>query len=128
MHSLEEMTAWTAEDAQAAILASLPEGWSFIPKTVSGWAVAQFTDENGKVVWEDHSADVRLLFFNAYGWLHLREHKPRSPAWKLRTKEVDLYRPTQPGQVYPHVPVPDPEDLDPEEVKAVYADPHFRRK
>lgn len=127
MLSLEEMASWDVQDVRAAIASDLPEGWKFIPEVVNGWYFAKYFDDVGRVVWEDQSADQRLLFFNAYGWLHLRNHKPRIPAWKLRTSEVSPA--TVAGRAsHPQIVVPDPEDLDPDEVRSVYADPHSRRR
>jgi hypothetical protein len=127
MIALAEMTTWSAQDVQGAILSDLPSGWQFSAKIVNGWHVAKFVDDADLVVWEEQSADQRLLFFTAYGWLHLRGHKPKIPAWKLRTGEVNPSQ-TIVGRASSHVEVPDPEDLDPAEVAAVYADPHSRRR
>ena len=127
MFSLEEMSSWDVQDVRAAIISDLPGGWKFIAEVVNGWYFAKFLDDVERVVWEDQSADQRLLFFSAYGWMHLRNHKPRIPAWKLRTSEVNPTE-TIAGRAAPHIEVPDPEDLDPEEVRSVYADPHSRRR
>lgn len=125
MLPLAEITAWSIDDIRAAIITSVPAGWRFLPEFVNGWFYAKFTDASGNILWQDDEADERLLFLNAYGWLHLRHHKPKHPVWKPRTGEVnlrgDLSRRGHVGS--PAIQVPDPEDLDPEEVRAVYSGP-----
>jgi len=141
MLSLEEMTSWSPEDIRAAIAAELPLGWSFVPDVVNSWVHAKIVDAEGTVLWEDSSADQRLLYFNAYGWLNLRSSQARHPAWRPRTKEVDPSERRSPRE-WPseaefkprahqggaEASIPDPEDLDPAEVYSVYQDPHSKRK
>lgn len=125
MFSLEEMTTWSPEDIEVEIRKLLPPEWTFSTKLKDGWFGATILS-GLETLWTDWHADRRTLFLNAFGWLWVREQKPRHPAWKRRTGEV---RPvimeglvTLPGAE----DVPDPEDLDPEVLASVYGVPRGR--
>lgn len=125
MPSVEEMTAWTTEDIEAEIRVSLPKNWQFEHgcSETGGWAIIR--DEEGETKWETAMVpDERLLLFNAYGWLITRSAVPRLPAWARRKGEIP--KPLVGHFSLPGVSVPDPEDLDPAEVAAVYDKLHRR--
>jgi len=125
MPSVEEMTAWTPEDIEAEIRVALPKDWQFEYgcSETGGWAVIR--DAEGEPKWETAMVpDERLLLFDAYGWLITRNAVPRLPAWRRRRGEIPT--PRVGHYSLPGVSVPDPEDLDPAEVAAVYDKLHRR--
>ena len=136
MATLEEMTAWSLDEIEAEIVAALPPGLHFELKpdesgfwSVSFWRVSDTTKDK-QVVWDDVGPDQRIMLFNAYGWLWLRqqpkppEHSPWQPDRLEITSRVaksmsrriliegGVGRGPSRGS--------DPEDLDPLEVLAVY--------
>jgi hypothetical protein len=117
--SIEEMTAWTTEELLEEVLRVTPEGLTFKYDRKDGWFIAQVTNSDAEVLWSDSHADPRILFFNAFGWLKLRHHKPQNPAWTPRTREVNPAA-YVPRASTPSANVPDPPDLDPTEVSSVY--------
>jgi len=126
--SLDELVNLSTEDIRAAVAAELPAGWKFHAEPVNGWAYARLEDAEGTLLWEDCLADPRLVFLNAYGWLVSRSTEPKHPVWRRRTHEVNPQQYTPRPAETRWEPVPDPEDLDPAEVQAVYQDPHSKRK
>lgn len=137
MPTLEEMTAWTAEDIRAEILVALPKGLHFGKKAdqESGFWVVEFwrvDPETGTkaVLWTETGADERIMLFNAYGWLWMQK-RPKVPdhsPWKARQQELTpgaLRERARQQAVRGEVAsenrkVRDPEDLDPKEVQTVY--------
>ena len=126
--SLEEMALWDAEAVHGAILADIPADWQFATNQTNGWHDAKILDGDGNVCWQETMADQLLLLLSAYSWLHLRNHKTQHPAWKPRTREVRPLETLAGRASHPNIVVPDPEDLDPDEVRTVYANPHNHRK
>lgn len=114
-----EMTAWSLEELSSEIIRRTPKGLAFVRDRSDGWFTASFIDADANVVWQGYHADLRFLLFDVLGWLILRGTKPRNPVWTPRTHEVDisqrLHRAASPTPV-----VPDPLDLDPEELISVY--------
>jgi hypothetical protein len=111
--SVEEMTTWTADEAEAQLRKLLPEGWSLVLRQEEGWFSAYVLDGLGELQWSDWNADRRLLCLNGVGVMWLRGQKPHHPAWRPRR---DNARPPTP----PKADVADPPDLDPKEVQSVY--------
>jgi len=118
MFTLEETTTWTADDVFARIRLSLPLEWEWelTRDFQSGWLSAAIKDTEGKTQWLGEHTDAKILFLDALGWLRLRDHKIKHPVWKPRDQEVPLYRPPVPVTTN----IPDPPDLGPDEVDAVY--------
>ncbi len=118
MLSIEEVTTWTTEEAYAEVLTHLPKGCTFNieREQEAGYWMANILDETGAWLWSsDPASDPRIAILNAYGWLHARSDPGRHPAW-VRRGEIDSKVVT--GRYgLPGVHVPDPEDLDPEEVE-----------
>jgi len=114
MFSIEEATAWTADEAVARLRQVIPTAWAFDwTTTEDGWHVMSLKDGEDEL-WSGEHADPKILALDALGWLRLRNHKLDHPVWKPREREVPLYRPPVAETI------PDPPDLDPKEVDAVY--------
>jgi len=123
MPTIEEMTAWSSDDIVAAISVSLPPGVQFdygYDRDAGTWFIRfwQVKDSKKEVLYEDWGWEQRITYLNGYGWVWARQRPPPpsiSP-WKPRQREVT----PQAVQRRAHARVPDPEDLDPNEIKAVY--------
>ena len=114
------MTTWTSDDIRAQIRASLPDGWTLSESRQEGWFHAAINDLENTPQWEDAQADVRILLFNGYGWLTMRQQKTKHPAWRPHPKQLRLPGNVQGSFGRPTI-IPDPEDLDPKEIEAVYS-------
>lgn len=124
MPTLTEMTAWSDEETLAEIQAALPPGWAFKCPNDDGYWVPAITDEQGVQVWGEPFADLRTALLSAFMWLWTRG-QPENPRW---TRRRELHPHAVAGAFgLPHVAVPDPPDLDPAEVQAVYDDFAKRR-
>lgn len=125
MLTIEEMSAWTADDVQDQIRGMTPVGLVFSTGLENGVWFARFSDSaTNDTLWEDFGIDRRILLFNAYGWVWMRQvwTRHKSPStndtpW-VRRREITAAVATRQGN---HIP--DPEDLDPDEVAAVYNRP-----
>jgi len=107
----------TLEEIEAYINRIKPTNWvftySFEYGFEKGWWSASLIDSENQVQWSDFHLDPKLLFLNALGWLQVRDHRTTLPAWEPRDREVSLYRPPVRDVV------PDPPDLDPDEVASL---------
>ena len=106
------LETWDTEEVHALILEMLPEGWRFICRGPSGEVA--FETATGERVWETCGPDPHLDLLNAYGWLVRRSQQVADPRWATKAH-------TKLTPVKPLGHVPDPEDLDPAEIEAVYA-------
>ena len=113
-YSLEEMSAWTPDEALTKIKGHLPAGWDFKYWSDGNWLHASLTDDEGVSKWRDQHGDPKLLFLNLLGWLLLRGQHAEHPAWQRRAGEVNPNERAAP-QPTTHSE-PEPEDLDPSEV------------
>lgn len=123
MPTFEEMTLWGPDEIHAQILLLLPKDWRFelLEERLELQLRALFLDAEGVEVWCNTGPDDRLLLFDAYGWLLTRDRKTVNQNWPVREprKHVPV------GRVNPHgEPIPDPEDLNPVEIIAVYSGQH----
>lgn len=114
MFSLGETTTWTAQDAYERLKGSLPREWVLKHETQDGWHRALIFDGEGNQKWAGEQADPKILFLDALGWWRLQTHQVQNPVWRPRTQEVTLQRPPLKEEI------PDPLDLDPNEVESVY--------
>lgn len=121
MPTLEEMTVWTPDDIEAEIRQILPKGLSFecgFDKEAGTWFTHFWHMQNGQKVtdYQDWGWEQRITYFNAYGWVWVRMTPPPSAGspWVRRREAV----PVPPSKV---PQTPDPADLDPNEIRAVYA-------
>lgn len=119
MLDLEQMVSWTPTQIQAAIQAMVPDGWAFQFGVQGDRFQATFQNPMGEDVWTDTHWDTQNLLLSAYGWLWMRLNGPvRRSTWQRRAKHGLRH---VPGLVtLPGITVPDPEDLDPGEINAVY--------
>lgn len=131
MLSVEEMTAWTNDDILVQIETLKPKGTFFrcvFNEEERFWHARfeRFDEAQRKrvVLWEEFGPDERLTLFNAFGWIWARQQPlpPKDSPWSPHRRDLRQQavrgRATTPGHS-----VPDPEDLDPEEVQAVYEGP-----
>jgi hypothetical protein len=115
LFSLEETTTWTSDDALARLKQTLPASWELKHSVEQGWYRATIQNEEGEQQWAGEHPDPKILFLDALGWLRLRNHQTKNPAWRRRRERgVVLVRPGTQDVV------PDPPDLDPDEVGVVY--------
>jgi hypothetical protein len=114
MLTVEEITSWTVDQLLTELLGLLSPQEVFDERIVEGgWTTASVTRVEGPtrtVLWSGTEPDRRLLLLNAFGWVWLRGQKTKHPVWKPRGPEGARPAPR------PHPAVPDPPDLDPEEV------------
>jgi len=112
--TVNEVTSWTVDQILDELLKILPPNHFFTERIVEGgWTAAAVTLVEGvtrSVQWEDAAPDRRLLLLNAFGWAWLRGQKTQHPVWKPRGPEGARTAPR------PHPAIPDPPDVDPEEV------------
>jgi hypothetical protein len=122
--TLEEVTAWSLEDIRAGIAARLPKGWTLEEKVHPGGTIrariCRLSPEGTSVAeWQDMHVDPKILLLGAFGFLWLRECRPdptspwarhSNPTREAMNRRVNAIRCT----------VPDPPDVDPREVQAVY--------
>lgn len=118
MFSLEEMASWTLEEVRHQIKELLPKGHKFGVRQLEGdegWE-AHYEDAEGNVLWRRSGLDERVLLLDAFGWLFVQQRSRPAPGspWNKRPPVAQ-----QPIEHRP-VEIPDPEDLDPAEVLAVY--------
>jgi len=114
--SLEETRTWTADDVCDRIRSVLPPGWQLERALKDGWHSLLVRDAEGVQQWFGEHPDPKLVGLDALGWLKLRGYRVKNPAWKPREQEVPHYQPQ--GVVLSSQP--DPADLDPDEINAVY--------
>lgn len=110
--------SWSEPRVQSEIESLLPEGWKFhFEVHPSGYWVARFLDETGSLVWSDTFPASNVLLLNAYGWIALRKTPRVTGTWGKRR---DLTVSEVNADALRRARVPDPEDLNPSEVSAVY--------
>jgi hypothetical protein len=123
MPKLEEVASWTLDQIRAHIHGLLPEGWKFdLQPHTDHWLASYKTPANVEV-WSGKHVDQRIILLTAYGWLwQKREPRKTHPAWIPQPTRLLI------PVLHPAATVPDPEDLDPQAIQSVYADPHRRKR
>lgn len=114
MFTAAEIALWGPEEALHELRESLPLGWKLFLRMEDQYAVAELHDESDSLVWIGSNSDPKILCLDGLGWLMTRNHRPQHPAWKPRDREIALRVPNQSSRD------PDPADLDPVEIAAVY--------
>jgi hypothetical protein len=113
--ALGEVAALSDEEIEAEIRGLLrpDERFDFFQKHY--WYAEVWRDPC-ESLWRNTGFDKRLLLLDAYGWLWARLNPSTSHLWTSRRQEL----PRPPTAWKETSSVPDPEDLDPSEVDAVY--------
>jgi hypothetical protein len=114
MFTLSEVAMWSVEETLQQLKSALPLGWKLTVRVESRYTVAELHDDKGDRCWLSSNPDPKLLYLDGFGWLMVRNHKTTHPIWRPREREVVLRVPN------PASNDPDPPDLDPSEVDAVY--------
>lgn len=114
MPTLEELTAWSLEEIEAEIRGRLPEGWRLNPVWIETgyweYSLVRPEGQDWKTEWNDQGVDRRILAYNAFAWLWLKD-TPTTGRWSRRQELTTAV-------VSQHVAdrIPDPEDLNPVEI------------
>lgn len=132
MPTLEEMTTWSPDEVLQEIQRVLPKGWTLKSGTTkTGFHVSVLLPavegEERVLAWEDYHVDQRILLFNAYDWIVTRGGSSvpvKSPI--SRRQRLAQQAGTRWAEALRKEAVSDPEDVDPDEVNAVYET--FRKK
>lgn len=114
MFSPERLASLTTIELREELAVVLPKDWSFRCELVSAarsWDLE--ISEGPEIRWQVSSPDERLALLHAYGWLVMRGQPKPEPVWD-RTREL-VREP-----VKTRSELADPEDLDPQEIQAVY--------
>lgn len=120
MPSIEEMSTWSSQEILDQTESLLPEGWdlSMEPHADGYWDVQvrrQDDTPEGAVEFFDSHVDLKIALLNVYGALLARNRRPGATStWE--TKQELTKRPVG----IKSSGIPDPEDLDPNEVESVY--------
>jgi len=130
----EELLLWSNADVCREIQQLLEPNWVFdygFDNSEGVWVARVVQEESAeddtpeKILWDAVEPDERLVLFDAYGWLWLKtQKKPVEDSPWRRTRELTRESVSK----YIHSKVPDPEDVQPEEVKAVYEQHQHRHR
>jgi len=122
VEALSEVASWAEADVEVELRGSLPQGWVFQFEFLEGmWKVA--FEEGGRPIWEDVSTARNVALLSAYGWLWVHLHpKTKAGIWAPRPVGEPNRVPPFPSKAVS----PDPADLDPDEIDAVYCGHHPR--
>jgi hypothetical protein len=118
MLNYAEVTAWSLEEVRQSLQQSLPDGWKLEQGSTEGYLWVRLLQSDGSEAWNTIHLDERNLLLAAYCWLLLRGQPVPTPdvsAWGSRRGEL-----TMRGVTRRALNLPDPEDLDPDEIRAVY--------
>ncbi len=119
MIAIEEVALLSTEEAVAEVFVRLPAGWRFEREHYEGFYVGTLQNSDREVQWtSDPSPDLKIVALDACGWLHARDHKPQNPNWVRRRDTVGTL-PVQGRMSLPGLNLPDPGDLDPEEISVI---------
>lgn len=121
MPSYAEMTAWSLDEVRGQLREALPEGWKVERGDDAGHLWLRLLRPEGEgwaVEWDNYHFDERTLLLDAYCWLWLQtQPQPtRLSNWGRRQGELTSRGVTR--RVLSSLP--DPEDLDPDEILSVY--------
>lgn len=120
MVPIQEMMAWTADDAHEEIVSALPPGVSFDVQRDHGLWTSSLRNAEDIDIWASTpSADLRIALIEAYVWLHIGNKEPTGPHWGRRTQDPIQVT----AKVGSSADIPDPDDLNPSEIEALYSKP-----
>jgi len=123
MVSPEEVAAWSIDELRAEILHLLPTNWQLgTDENRSGyWTLKIYSfddDQNPVIELEKENADLRLALLDVFGWLWFKKMpQPSQDSPWVRKNDPTVASVTRRAQ---RINVPDPEDLDPEEIARVH--------
>jgi hypothetical protein len=126
MPTLEEMAAWSADEIEGAVRSELPDNLRLecgYDAGAGAWYI-QFWQQGANppnLLYQDWGFDQRLTYFNGYGWLWAQK-RPKPPAHSPWVRRREITLPIVQHTAGVRVVPPDPEDLEPSAVEAVYAD------
>lgn len=117
----DETLSWTDAQLEFAIARNMPNGTEFVCEGVpGGWSarIERLEPDGLRIVHAVESIDRRMVLYDVYGYLWLRGRPaPRKGSiWDPTTPRPTRAAVTQ----LVHERLEDPEDLNPEEVAAVY--------
>lgn len=117
---IEEIIQLPLDEAELAVQAQLPPGFSLIFDLTPVEWLARLSGPDQRIVWQASHPDKRILLFDFYGWfLSHTGVRPKHPAWN-RSGEVQIAPRHGVKAHQAHTQIPDPEDLDPSEILSVY--------
>lgn len=134
MPTPEELLLWSNADICKQIQVLLEPNWAFdyafdnsggvwVARVVVKASADDDTEE--KTLWEGNEPDERLVLFDAYGWLWLKtQTRPAKDSPWHRTRELTRESVSK----YINSKIPDPEDVQPDEVQAVYEEHQHRHR
>lgn len=116
--TLEEMQTWSVDEIKAHIAEYLPDDTVFrcaFSDDIGQWR--GWFEQDKTVLWDQWSLDQRLLLLDAFGWLWAKRQpaRPADSPWVGRQGRVPMEAVRRRA-----FSEPDPADLDPDEVQAVY--------
>jgi hypothetical protein len=116
MFTVEEITAWSIDELTTEISVLLPPGVVLKIDSQQGYFVARLTNTDGSLVREEVNPDQRLALLNIFGGLWTTPSVSDDSPWHRRREFL-----RSPIDMFNCQEVPDPEDLNPDEVQALYA-------
>ena len=117
---LENLLNLTDAEIETAVQENVPSGLSLVFEPSDRYLTAIVSDNQGNPTWSRSSSDPRILLFDVVGYfLYLQGHQPRHPAWRRRG-EVAISSAVGNKAHQAYTPIPDPEDLNPNEILSVY--------
>ena len=122
MLSVESVAAWAVTDIKQNINALLSEGQTCEVSQHEEFHVVRIL-HGEDTIWQDQSADLRLVLLSAFGWLWSRGKTTQHPAWRPRNLR------SSPRPVYVvQSRIPDPPDLDPKELEELFQPQNLKKR
>lgn len=125
MHTLEEMSVWGVDDALAHTeLEAAKQGLDvhyYADFEESGVWVVKLTNAEGEEVWQDQGFEQRILLLSAYGWLCTHNALITDAADSVWVRRQEITADAVTRRVNYGPMGPDPEDIDPDEIAAMWA-------
>jgi hypothetical protein len=115
MFTVEEITAWSIDELITEIRVLLPPGVALTVDSQPGYFVVRLTNAEGSLVQEEVNPDQRLALLNIFGCLWSTPSVSDDSPWRRRREF-----PRRPIDMANRQDVPDPEDLNPDEVQSLY--------
>lgn len=122
MPTVDEVALSSDAEIEAYLRQLLRPGEDIVITWNNFWLARVVSGET--LLWDLTGFDRRVLLLDVYGWLWKRTQPAVSPLWRRRQEltRADVNRQATSSRE------PDPEDVDPGEVQAVYEGRHSHRK